>query len=127
MIKIGVRVENDTQNSAKQQTQNTQPATSNVTPTVPSPSTQEKPSQPKSNYAVVGLYTYDNRVVDIAKNLQPSERGEIEITDINKIYLKNGEIQVNVFDSLWEDAGTFDSLLHVSNIMAQKEKAKQQS
>lgn len=90
-------------------------------------SIEEKPSQPKSNYAVVGLYTYDNRVVDIAKNLQPSERGEIEITDINKIYLKNGEIQVNVFDSLWEDAGTFDSLLHVSNIMAQKEKAKQQS
>lgn len=89
-------------------------------------SIEEKPESPKSNYAVVGLYTYDNRVVDIAKNLKPSDRGEIEITDINNTYLKKGELQVNIFDSLWEDAGTFDSLLHVSNIMAQKEKAKQQ-
>ena len=88
-------------------------------------SIEEKPANPKSNYAVVGLYTYDNRVVDFAKNLQPSERGEIEITDINKIYLNNGEIQVNVFDSLWEDAGTFDSLLHVSNVMAEKAKQSQ--
>jgi glucose-1-phosphate thymidylyltransferase len=88
-------------------------------------SIEEKPSQPKSNYAVVGLYTYDNQVIDIAKNLKPSDRGEIEITDINKTYLERKELQVNIFDSLWEDAGTFDSLLHVSNIMAQKEKAKQ--
>lgn len=88
-------------------------------------SIEEKPVHPKSNYAVVGLYTYDNRVVDIAKNLKPSDRGEIEITDINRTYLEKGELQVNIFDSLWEDAGTFDSLLHVSNIMAQK--AKQQS
>jgi len=87
-------------------------------------SIEEKPSSPKSNYAVVGLYTYDNQVVDIAKNLKPSDRGEIEITDINRTYLENGQLQVNIFDSLWEDAGTFDSLLHVSNIMA--EKAKQQ-
>ncbi|MFA5532341.1 MAG: sugar phosphate nucleotidyltransferase [Candidatus Shapirobacteria bacterium] len=83
-------------------------------------SIEEKPSNPKSNYAVVGLYTYDNQVVSIAKNLKPSERGEIEITDINKFYLEKGNLQVNVFDSLWEDAGTFDSLLHVSNMMAQK-------
>jgi len=88
-------------------------------------SIEEKPSQPKSSYAVVGLYTYDNQVIDIAKNLKPSDRGEIEITDINKTYLERKELQVNIFDSLWEDAGTFDSLLHVSNIMAQKEKAKQ--
>ena len=88
-------------------------------------SIEEKPAQPKSNYAVVGLYTYDNQVVNIAKNLKPSDRGEIEITDINRIYLEKGQLQVNVFDSLWEDAGTFDSLLHVSNIMAEKERAKQ--
>ena len=87
-------------------------------------SIEEKPSQPKSNYAVVGLYTYDNQVVDIAKNLKPSDRGEIEITDINRTYLEKGQLQVNIFDTLWEDAGTFDSLLHVSNVMA--EKAKQQ-
>lgn len=83
-------------------------------------SIEEKPSQPKSNYAVVGLYTYDNRIVEYAKNLKPSPRGEIEITDLNNIYLKNGEMKVNLFDTLWEDAGTFDSLLRVSNIMAEK-------
>ncbi len=88
-------------------------------------SIEEKPLQPKSNYAVVGLYTYDNQVVNIAKNLKPSDRGEIEITDINRTYLEKGELQVNIFDSLWEDAGTFDSLLHVSNIMAQKAKQSQ--
>ena len=85
-------------------------------------SVEEKPAVPKSNYAVVGLYTYDNRVVDFAKNLKPSARGEIEITDINNIYLKNGEMKVNIFDTLWEDAGTFDSLLHVSNVMAERYK-----
>jgi len=83
-------------------------------------SIEEKPEKPKSNYAVVGLYTYDNRVVEFAKNLAPSPRGEIEITDLNNIYLKNGEMKVNLFDTLWEDAGTFDSLLRVSNIMAKK-------
>jgi len=83
-------------------------------------SIEEKPEKPKSDYAVVGLYTYDNQVVDIAQNLTPSDRGEIEITDINKEYLKRGQIKVELFDSLWEDAGTFDSLLRVSNIMAEK-------
>jgi len=87
-------------------------------------SIEEKPQQPKSNYAVVGLYTFDNRVVEYAKNLQPSARGEIEVTDLNNIYLKNGEMKVNLFDTLWEDAGTFDSLLRVSNIMAEKVKAQ---
>lgn len=88
-------------------------------------SIEEKPQKPKSNYAVVGLYTYDKRVVEYAKNLKPSARGEIEVTDLNNIYLKKGEMKVNLFDSIWEDAGTFDSLLRVSNIMAEKEKAKQ--
>lgn len=88
-------------------------------------SIEEKPENPKSNFAVVGLYTYDNRVIDYAKNLKPSARGEIEITDINNIYLKEKEIQVNVFNSLWADAGTFDSLLEVSNIMAGKVKKEE--
>jgi glucose-1-phosphate thymidylyltransferase len=83
-------------------------------------SIEEKPEHPKSNYAVVGLYTYDNQIIELAKNLAPSPRGEIEITDINKIYLEKGQIKVNIFNSLWEDAGTFDSLLRVSNVMAQK-------
>jgi len=87
-------------------------------------SIEEKPQQPKSNYAVVGLYTFDNRVVEYAKNLQPSARGEIEVTDLNNIYLKNSEMKVNLFDTLWEDAGTFDSLLRVSNIMAKKAKTQ---
>lgn len=87
-------------------------------------SIEEKPQQPKSNFAVVGLYTYDNCVVKYAKNLKPSDRGEIEITDINNIYLKDKKMQVNVFESLWADAGTFDSLLEVSNIMADKNKNK---
>lgn len=87
-------------------------------------SMEEKPEKPKSNYAVVGLYTYDNKVVEYAKNLQPSPRGEIEITDINKIYLQKGEMKVNIFDTLWEDAGTFDSLLRVANIMAEKAKVQ---
>lgn len=83
-------------------------------------SIEEKPAKPKSDYAVVGLYTYDNRVVNFAENLAPSPRGEIEITDLNNIYLKMNELKVNIFDGLWEDAGTFESLLRVSNVMAQK-------
>ena len=87
-------------------------------------SIEEKPENPKSDFAVVGLYTYDNRVVEYATNLKPSARNEIEITDLNNVYLKNGELKVNIFDGLWEDAGTFESLLRVSNIMAQKEASK---
>jgi glucose-1-phosphate thymidylyltransferase len=79
---------------------------------------EEKPEKPKSNYAVVGLYCYDSRVSDFASKLAPSPRGEIEITDLNNVYLEKGEMKVNVFDSLWEDAGTFDSLLRVGNEMA---------
>lgn len=90
-------------------------------------SIEEKPENPKSNFAVVGLYTYDNKVVEYAKNLKPSPRGEIEITDLNNVYLNNGNLKVNVFDGLWEDAGTFDSLLRVSNAMAKKAKVVQET
>jgi len=87
-------------------------------------SIEEKPNKPKSNYAVVGLYTYDNRVIKFAKELQPSLRGEIEITDLNNVYLKAGEMKVNVFKGLWEDAGTFDSLLRVGFVMYERSKNK---
>ncbi len=83
-------------------------------------SIEEKPAKPKSNFAVVGLYTYDNRVIEYAKGLNPSDRGEIEITDLNNVYLKKGEMKVNIIDGIYEDAGTFDSLLRAGNIMAEK-------
>jgi len=72
-------------------------------------SIEEKPEKPKSNYCVTGLYIYDNRVVNIAKNLQASERGELEITDVNRWYLEKGELEVAKFDGEWIDAGTFES------------------
>lgn len=87
-------------------------------------SIEEKPNKPKSNHAVVGIYTYDNKVIDYAKSLKPSARGEIEITDLNNVYLKKGDLQVNIIEGIWEDAGTFDSLLRASNIMAEKARRK---
>lgn len=83
-------------------------------------SLEEKPNHPKSNYAVTGLYFYDQKVVDFASNLKPSDRGELEITDLNKMYLKNNELYVEMMDRgyAWLDTGTHDSLLDAGQFIS---------
>jgi glucose-1-phosphate thymidylyltransferase len=82
-------------------------------------SIEEKPEEPKSNYAVPGIYFYDNTVIEKAKNIEPSDRGELEITDINKAYLKEGKLKVSVLDkgTAWLDTGTFNSLMQASQFV----------
>lgn len=88
---------------------------------------QEKPKEFLSDYAIPGIYIFDNRATQFAKNVQPSERNEIEIPDLYRQYLQLGELKVSILDGLWEDAGTFDSWLRVNNYMALKNGVSQET
>ena len=80
---------------------------------------EEKPERPKSDYAVIGVYMYDSEVFRITKTLKPSARGELEITDVNNAYIERGEMTWDELDGWWTDAGTFESLLRASNLVAE--------
>ena len=79
----------------------------------------EKPAEPKSDFAVIGVYFYDNSVFEVIRGLEPSARGELEITDVNNHYINRGEMTWNELDGWWTDAGTFESLLRASNLVAE--------
>jgi len=80
---------------------------------------EEKPKEPKSKYAVTGFYLYDSRVFDIIRTLEPSDRGELEITDVNNAYIERGELTWDLLDGWWTDAGTFESLLRATNLVVE--------
>ncbi len=82
---------------------------------------EEKPTDPKSDYAVTGMYMYDSRVFEVIKSLEPSGRGELEITDVNNAYIEMGEMTYEIIDGWWSDAGTFDSLLRANILVAGRE------
>ena len=82
-------------------------------------SIEEKPKAPKSNLAVIGIYLYDDRVFDFIKGIKPSDRGELEITDVNNAYLKDGTMTWETLNGWWTDAGTFESLLRASILVSQ--------
>lgn len=84
----------------------------------------EKPKQPKSNLAVTGMYMYDSQVFDIIRGLQPSGRGELEVTDVNNAYIDRGEMRFETLRGWWSDAGTFESLLRATNLVARREGAE---
>jgi len=84
----------------------------------------EKPEKAPTDYVVTGIYMYDRYVFEIIKTLKPSKRGELEITDVNNRYLKNGELTYGIIDGWWTDAGTFDSLLKANNLVAKKTKKR---
>jgi glucose-1-phosphate thymidylyltransferase len=85
---------------------------------------EEKPAVPASSYAVTGIYMYDAAVFDIVKQLKPSARGELEITDVNNAYIEKGAMAFDVLDGWWTDAGTFESLLRASNLVARRDAAR---
>jgi glucose-1-phosphate thymidylyltransferase len=80
---------------------------------------EEKPAHPKSKYAVTGIYMYDHSVFDLIRPLKPSQRGELEITDVNNAYIEQGTMTYDILDGWWSDAGTFDSLLYASKLVAE--------
>src|SRR5579875_2963874 len=83
---------------------------------------EEKPADPKSPYAVTGIYMYDRRVFDFCRRLKPSARGELEITDVNNAYIKEGDLFYDILEGWWTDAGTFESLHHAANLVAARQR-----
>ena len=80
---------------------------------------EEKPAEPKSRYAVIGIYMYDEQVFDFIRNLSPSQRGELEITDVNNMYIEQGTLEYEILDGWWTDAGTFQSLFRATKLVAE--------
>lgn len=83
---------------------------------------EEKPKKPKSKYAVTGIYMYDESVFDIVKTLKPSRRGELEISDVNNRYIKEGKLEFDILKGFWTDAGTFESLFHAGQLVQEKQR-----